>query len=220
MSRSISVTIARCASAIASRYSCAPPTTNTSSVAIDGSGPGRAASAIASRSVVALSQSGRDHRGSRLTTMVRRPGSGFPIDSNVLRPITIACPIVVARKCLRSPGSRQGSPLSTPMTPPRARATTIVTRGAVAPAVSALLVSLSGMVMGLYERSILPRLVDAACGSSSLARTRALVVHRARGRVLEVGFGSGLNLPFYDPDEVERVLALEPGDGIRALAMR
>jgi len=76
------------------------------------------------------------------------------------------------------------------------------------------------MVMGLYERLILPRLVDAACGSSSLARTRALVVPRARGRVLEVGFGSGLNLPFYDPDHVERVLALEPGDGIRALAMR
>jgi len=74
--------------------------------------------------------------------------------------------------------------------------------------------------MDFYERRILPRLVDLACGSPSLARTRALVVPRARGRVLEVGFGSGLNLRFYDPARVERVLALEPGEGIRALALR
>ncbi|MCO5105914.1 MAG: methyltransferase domain-containing protein [Burkholderiaceae bacterium] len=74
--------------------------------------------------------------------------------------------------------------------------------------------------MDFYDRLVLPRLVDMACGSSSLARTRALVVPRARGRVLEVGFGSGLNLPFYDSGKVERVLALEPGEGIRALAMR
>lgn len=74
--------------------------------------------------------------------------------------------------------------------------------------------------MNFYERRILPRLVDLACGSASLARARARVVPRARGRVLEVGFGSGLNLRFYDPARVERVLALEPGDGIRALALR
>lgn len=74
--------------------------------------------------------------------------------------------------------------------------------------------------MDFYERRILPRLVDLACGSPSLARTRALVVPRACGRVLEVGFGSGLNLRFYDPARVERVLALEPGEGIRALALR
>ncbi len=74
--------------------------------------------------------------------------------------------------------------------------------------------------MDFYERRILPRLVDLACGSPSLARTRALVVPRARGRVLEVGFGSGLNLRFYNPARVERVLALEPSEGIRALALR
>ncbi|RPH64456.1 MAG: class I SAM-dependent methyltransferase [Burkholderiales bacterium] len=74
--------------------------------------------------------------------------------------------------------------------------------------------------MKFYDDRILPRLVDAACGSGSLARTRALIVPLARGRVLEVGFGSGLNLPFYDPARVERVLALEPGEGIRSLAMR
>lgn len=74
--------------------------------------------------------------------------------------------------------------------------------------------------MDFYDRLILPRLVDVACGSASLARTRALVVPLAHGRVLEVGFGSGLNLPFYDPVKVERVLALEPGEGLRALALR
>jgi ubiquinone/menaquinone biosynthesis C-methylase UbiE len=74
--------------------------------------------------------------------------------------------------------------------------------------------------MDFYERRILPHLVDMACGSSSLARTRARVVPHARGRVLEVGFGSGLSLRFYDPGKVERVLALEPAEGIRALARR
>lgn len=74
--------------------------------------------------------------------------------------------------------------------------------------------------MDFYERRILPHLVDLACGAPSLARTRARVVSLARGCVLEVGFGSGLNLPFYDPDKVERLLALEPGEGIRALALR
>ncbi len=74
--------------------------------------------------------------------------------------------------------------------------------------------------MGVYERLILPRLVDAACGSASLARVRARVVPLARGRVLEVGYGSGLNLPFYDPGKVQRVLALEPADGLRAIALQ
>ena len=74
--------------------------------------------------------------------------------------------------------------------------------------------------MDFYERRILPRLVDVACGSTSRARTRARVVPLARGRVLEVGFGSGLNLPFYDPARVERLLALEPAEGIRELGRR
>lgn len=64
--------------------------------------------------------------------------------------------------------------------------------------------------MGLYSRFVLPRIVHVACGSKPAMRQREKVVPRARGRVLEVGFGSGLNLPFYDPARIEKLWGLEP----------
>lgn len=64
--------------------------------------------------------------------------------------------------------------------------------------------------MGFYERTILPRLIDSACGVKAITEQRAKVVPLAEGRVLEIGLGSGLNLPFYDPAKVERVFGLEP----------
>jgi ubiquinone/menaquinone biosynthesis C-methylase UbiE len=70
----------------------------------------------------------------------------------------------------------------------------------------------------LYERHLLPRLVEWACRSRSLERVRRRVVARAQGRVLEIGFGSGLNLRHYDRGRVGSILALEPNPGLRRLA--
>jgi len=72
--------------------------------------------------------------------------------------------------------------------------------------------------MGFYDRYVLPRLIDAACGAKPIRYQRRKVVPEARGRVLEVGIGSGLNLPFYDPAKVERLWGLEPAAAIRRLA--
>lgn len=72
--------------------------------------------------------------------------------------------------------------------------------------------------MGLYSRLVLPRLVHLACSGEQVERQRAKVVPMARGRVLEIGIGSGLNLPFYDPARVSRVLGLEPSAEMIALA--
>lgn len=72
--------------------------------------------------------------------------------------------------------------------------------------------------MTLYERFILPRLVHAACGVEALSQERARVVPGAAGRVLELGFGSGLNLPFYDAATVDHVWALEPSPQMWRLA--
>lgn len=64
--------------------------------------------------------------------------------------------------------------------------------------------------MGLYARYLLPRLVDLACGSKPVRKQREKVVPLARGRVLEIGFGSGMNLAHYDGERVEGIWALEP----------
>jgi len=64
--------------------------------------------------------------------------------------------------------------------------------------------------MGLYGRYVLPRLVNFACGLKPSMRQREKVVPRARGRVLEVGVGTGLNLAYYDAEKVTKVWGLEP----------
>ncbi len=72
--------------------------------------------------------------------------------------------------------------------------------------------------MGFYDRHILPRLLDAAMSANPITHQRRKVVPRAEGRVLEIGFGAGHNLPFYDPAKVERIWALEPAAEMRARA--
>lgn len=72
--------------------------------------------------------------------------------------------------------------------------------------------------MGFYDRHILPRLLNAAMSAKPISYQRRKVVPRAQGRVLEVGFGAGHNLPFYDARKVERIWALEPSAEMRARA--
>lgn len=64
--------------------------------------------------------------------------------------------------------------------------------------------------MGFFTRYLLPRATHYICSHKSLAQQRRKVVPLARGQVLEIGAGSGLNLPFYDPRKVQRVWGLEP----------
>jgi ubiquinone/menaquinone biosynthesis C-methylase UbiE len=73
--------------------------------------------------------------------------------------------------------------------------------------------------VGIYREHILPRLVDRACGSASLRGWRAAVTSGLEGRVVELGFGSGLNLEHY-PASVSVVLAVEPAGVARRLAAR
>ena len=67
--------------------------------------------------------------------------------------------------------------------------------------------------MGVYNDRVLPRILNAACGSKSLDRLRGRVCESLAGDVVELGFGSGLNVPFY-PAAVTSVAAVEPSDVI------
>tara|TARA_B100001939_G_scaffold150217_1_gene129861 strand:- start:14 stop:625 length:612 start_codon:yes stop_codon:yes gene_type:complete len=64
--------------------------------------------------------------------------------------------------------------------------------------------------MTFYERYCLPRLLDLACGVRPVRRQRDKIVPLARGEVLEVGIGTGLNLPHYRAEQIERIWGLDP----------
>jgi hypothetical protein len=65
--------------------------------------------------------------------------------------------------------------------------------------------------MGLYAQRVLPRIIEAGCGIKALAPYRQRVCDGLGGEVIELGFGSGLNVPYY-PDTVRQVAAVEPAD--------
>jgi SAM-dependent methyltransferase len=65
--------------------------------------------------------------------------------------------------------------------------------------------------MGLYTDHVLPRIVDVACGMKNAEPQRRKVCEGLAGEVVEIGFGSGHNIPFY-PSAVTRVAAVEPAD--------
>ncbi len=72
--------------------------------------------------------------------------------------------------------------------------------------------------MNLYSKYLLPKIIHLTCGLKPNMRQRAKVVPRARGRVLEVGIGSGLNLPFYDATKVTKIWGLDPSSEMIRMA--
>ena len=64
--------------------------------------------------------------------------------------------------------------------------------------------------MNIYEKYILPQVINCVCGLKPMMRQRQKVVPKASGVVLEVGVGSGLNLPFYDPAVVSQIIGVDP----------
>jgi ubiquinone/menaquinone biosynthesis C-methylase UbiE len=65
--------------------------------------------------------------------------------------------------------------------------------------------------MGVYSDQVLPRFINLVCSSKTVRELRERVCAGLHGRVVEIGFGSGLNIPFYPP-EMTSVAAIEPAD--------
>jgi ubiquinone/menaquinone biosynthesis C-methylase UbiE len=73
--------------------------------------------------------------------------------------------------------------------------------------------------MGFYQDQIVPRLINLAMRQKNLAAYRSRVVPAAEGRVLEIGIGSGFNLPYYSSN-VRQVIGLDPSPKLLAMARR
>jgi ubiquinone/menaquinone biosynthesis C-methylase UbiE len=73
--------------------------------------------------------------------------------------------------------------------------------------------------MGFYQDQIVPLLINWSMRQKNLAAYRSRIIPAAAGRVLEIGIGSGLNLPFYSRN-VTRVIGLEPSPKLLAMARR
>lgn len=71
-----------------------------------------------------------------------------------------------------------------------------------------------------YGRHIAPYIVHAGCSAAAFSRMRQRMVPLAEGVVVEVGFGSGLNLAYYDPAKVQRLVGVDPDATMLALAKR
>jgi ubiquinone/menaquinone biosynthesis C-methylase UbiE len=74
--------------------------------------------------------------------------------------------------------------------------------------------------MGIYSKFVMPKLVHLACGQKPTMKQREKLIPQAQGLVLEVGIGSGLNIPFYDADKVDHLWGIDPSREMWSIAKR
>ncbi len=74
--------------------------------------------------------------------------------------------------------------------------------------------------MGIYQKHVMPKLLHFVCGIKPFMKQREKVIPLARGRVLEIGVGSGLNIPFYNTDLVEHLWGLDPSAEMWSIAQK
>lgn len=73
--------------------------------------------------------------------------------------------------------------------------------------------------MGLYSKIIFPRLLDVVMSDETLIPYRRQALQEVEGKVLEVGLGTGLNLPYY-PEKVEKIVGIDPNPGMNQRAQK
>jgi len=66
------------------------------------------------------------------------------------------------------------------------------------------------MIKSAYENYVLPKLLDTCCSTKPINYQRKKIVPNASGTVLEIGIGSGLNIPFYKISKIDKIYGLDP----------
>tara|TARA_B100000524_G_scaffold125148_1_gene61643 strand:- start:871 stop:1494 length:624 start_codon:yes stop_codon:yes gene_type:complete len=66
------------------------------------------------------------------------------------------------------------------------------------------------MIKSAYENYVLPKLLDTCCSTKPINYQREKIVPNASGTVLEIGIGSGLNIPFYNISKIDKIYGLDP----------
>lgn len=74
------------------------------------------------------------------------------------------------------------------------------------------------MIKEAYEKYILPKLLDKCCSTKPVNYQRKKIVPHAKGTILEIGIGSGLNIPFYQKSKVEKIYGLDPSPELCEMA--
>ena len=76
------------------------------------------------------------------------------------------------------------------------------------------------MIKAAYEKYLLPKLLDTCCSTKPVNYQRKKIVPDARGTILEIGIGSGLNIPFYQRSNIQKIIGLDPSEELCEMAKK
>tara|TARA_B100000900_G_scaffold260567_1_gene222091 strand:+ start:877 stop:1503 length:627 start_codon:yes stop_codon:yes gene_type:complete len=76
------------------------------------------------------------------------------------------------------------------------------------------------MIKTAYENYVLPKMLDCCCSTKPISYQRKKIVPEASGTILEIGIGSGLNIPYYKKSKINKVIGLEPSEQLCKMAKK
>ena len=76
------------------------------------------------------------------------------------------------------------------------------------------------MIKKSYEKYLLPKLLDCCCSTKPINYQRKKIVPNASGNILEIGIGSGLNLPFYEKSKINNLYGIDPSSELCDMAKK
>jgi len=76
------------------------------------------------------------------------------------------------------------------------------------------------MIKTAYENYVLPKMLNCCCSTKPISYQRKKIVPEASGTILEIGIGSGLNIPYYQKSKINKVIGLEPSEQLCKMAKK